>query len=161
MTLYEIDAGIADCIDGETGEVLDYEKLDGLQMERDKKIENIVFLIENTENDIAGLKEQEEIFKARRKASEKKLESLKGYLSYALQGQKFETVRAKVTFRKSEAVIVEDEAKVPKEYWTEKVTEGIDLTAVKDALKAGKSVEGARIEERYNPQINSVRRAET
>lgn len=160
MTLYEIEQQISDCVDEETGEILDYEKLDGLQMERDKKIENIVFLIENTENDIAGLKEQEEIFKARRKAAEKKLENLKGYLSYALQGQKFETVRAKVTFRKSEAVIVEDEAKVPKEYWTEKVTEGIDLTAVKDALKAGKSVSGTRIEERYNPQINNVRRAE-
>ena len=114
MTLYEIDAEIEACIDGETGEVLDYEKLDGLQIERDRKIENIVFLIENTEHDIEGLKAQEEIFKARRKASEKKLESLKGYLSYALQGQKFETLRAKVTFRKSEAVIVEDEAKVPK-----------------------------------------------
>lgn len=160
MTLYEIDAGIADCIDEETGEILDYEKLDGLQIERDKKIENIVFAIENTEHDIAGLKEQEEIFKARRQAAEKRRDSLKGYLSYALQGQKFETVRAKVTFRKSEAVIVEDEAKVPKEYWTEKVTEGIDLMAVKDALKAGKSVSGTRIEERYNPQINNVRRAE-
>ena len=160
MTLYEIDTGIADCIDEETGEILDYEKLDGLQIEREKKIENIVFAIENTEHDIAGLKEQEEIFKARRQAAEKRRDSLKGYLLYALQGQKFETVRAKVTFRKSEAVIVEDEAKVPKEYWTEKVTEGIDLTAVKGALKAGKSVSGTRIEERYNPQINNVRRAE-
>ena len=159
MTLYEIDAGIADCIDGETGEILDYEKLDGLQIERDRKIENIVFLIENTENDIAGLKEQEEIFKARRQAAKKKLESLKGYLSYALGGQKFETVKAKVSFRKSEAVIVENEAKIPKEYWTEKVTEGIDLTAVKNALKAGNDVAGARLEERLNPQINSVRRA--
>ena len=159
MTLYEIDARIGECIDVETGEILDYEKLDGLQMEREQKIENIVFLIENTEHDIAGLKEQEEIFKARRQASEKKLEKLKEDLSYALQGQKFETVRAKVTFRKSEAVIVENEAKVPKEYWTKKVTEGIDLTAVKTALKAGRDVSGARIEERYNPQINSVRKA--
>lgn len=159
MTLYEIKAGIADCIDEETGEILDYEKLDGLQLERDEKIENIVFLIENTKNDIAGLKEQEDIFKARRKAAEKKLESLKGYLSYALGGQKFETVKAKVSFRKSEAVIVENEAKIPKDYWVEKVTEGIDLTAIKNALKAGKGVDGARLEERLNPQINSVRRA--
>ena len=48
---------------------------------------------------------------------------------------------------------------MPKEYWTKKVTEGIDLTAVKTALKAGRDVSGARIEERYNPQINSVRKA--
>ena len=156
MTLYEIDAGIADCIDEETGEVLDYEKLDGLQIERDKKIENIVFAIENTENDILGLKEQEEIFKARRKVAEKKLENLKGYLSYALQGQKFETVRAKVTFRKSEAVIVENEELIPSDYWETMETERLDLTAVKKALKAGEDVDGARLEERLNPQINNV-----
>lgn len=156
MTLYEIDAGIADCIDEETGEVLDYEKLDGLQIEREKKIENIVFAIENTENDILGLKEQEEIFKARRKVAEKKLENLKGYLSYALQGQKFETVRAKVTFRKSEAVIVENEELIPSDYWETMETERLDLTAVKKALKAGEDVDGARLEERLNPQINNV-----
>ena len=80
MTIYEIERGIEECVDEETGEILDYEKLDMLQMERDKKIENIVFLIENTENEIEGLKRQEEIFKARRKAAEKKRESLKGYL---------------------------------------------------------------------------------
>ena len=160
MTLYEIKAGIADCIDEETGEILDYEKLDGLQLERDEKIENIVFLIENTKNDIAGLKEQEDIFKARRKAAEKKLESLKGYLSYALGGQKFETVKAKVSFRKSEAVTVENEELIPEDYWETVEVERIDLRAIKNALKAGKSVEGARIEERLNPQINSVRRAE-
>lgn len=156
MTLYEIDTGIADCIDEETGEILDYEKLDVLQIERDKKIENIVFAIENTENDILGLKEQEEIFKARRKVAEKKLENLKGYLSYALQGQKFETVRAKVTFRKSEAVIVENEELIPSDYWETMETERLDLTAVKKALKAGEDVDGARLEERLNPQINNV-----
>lgn len=158
MTLYEIDAGIAECIDEETGEILDYEKLDGLQLERDEKIENIVFLIENTKNDIAGLKEQEDIFKARRKAAEKKLESLKGYLSYALGGQKFETVKAKVSFRKSEAVTVEKEELIPSEYWETVEVERLDLIAIKNALKAGKEVDGARLEERLNPQINSVRR---
>lgn len=58
MTIYEIERGIEECVDEETGEILDYEKLDMLQMEREKKIENIVFLIENTENDIEGLKRQ-------------------------------------------------------------------------------------------------------
>ena len=114
MTLYEIDAGIAECIDEKTGEIVDYEKLDGLQMEREKKIENIVWLIENTENQIEGLKRQEEMFKARRKASEKKQESLKGYLTHALKGEKFETVKAKVSFIRSEAVTVENEELIPR-----------------------------------------------
>lgn len=159
MTLYEIDKAISDCIDEETGEILDYEKLDELQMDRDKKIENIVFLIENTENDIHGLKEQEEIFKARRQAEEKRRESLKAYLSQALQGQKFETVKAKVTFRKSESVAIEDESILPSEYWKTVTKQEADITAIKEALKAGKSVSGARLEERLNPQINPARRA--
>lgn len=161
MTIYEIERGIEECVDEETGEILDYEKLDMLQMERDKKIENIVFLIENTENDIEGLKRQEEIFKARRKAAEKKQESLKGYLSHVLQGQRFETVRAKVTFQKSTRTIIDNPALIPEEYKKTVVEEKINTDAIKAAIKAGKSVEGARIEERYNPQINSVRRAET
>ena len=33
--LYEIDQAILDCVDLETGEILDPEKLDALQMERD------------------------------------------------------------------------------------------------------------------------------
>ncbi len=160
MRLYEIDAGIAECIDEETGEILDFERLDALQMERDKKIENIVWAIENAENDIAGLKEQEEIFRARRQAAEKRRDGLKGYLSHALQGQKFETVKAKVTFRKSEAVAVDSDEHIPSQYWIREETERLNLTALKKALKSGVSVEGARLEERLNPQVNSVGRAE-
>ncbi len=159
MTLYEINAEIESCVDEETGEVLNFEKLDALQMEREKKIENIVWLIENTENEIAGLKEQEEIFKARRQAAERKAENLKEYLIHALGGQKFETVKAKITFIKSEVVKVDDESKIPVDYWSEVKTYKPDLTAIKRALRGGVSVNGAHLEERLNPQINPVRRA--
>lgn len=40
-SLYEIDAGILACIDQETGEILDVERLDALQMERRTKIEGV------------------------------------------------------------------------------------------------------------------------
>lgn len=36
MKLYEIEQAIMDCIDMETGEIIDAEKLDQLQMERSK-----------------------------------------------------------------------------------------------------------------------------
>ena len=38
MKLYEIDNAILDCIDLETGEVIDTERLDALNMERSKRI---------------------------------------------------------------------------------------------------------------------------
>ena len=40
MKLYEIDAAILGCIDQETGEVIDPEQLDALQIERETKLEN-------------------------------------------------------------------------------------------------------------------------
>lgn len=41
MSIYDIDAAIVSLIDAETGEVSDEEAFDALQMERDKKVENI------------------------------------------------------------------------------------------------------------------------
>lgn len=157
MTLYEIDKAIADCVDEETGEIFDVEKLDALNMERDRKIENIAHLCENVKNDIAGLKEQEQIFAARRKSAEKKLDSLKEYLTYALGGQRFETVAAKVTFRKGYETVIDDEKLIPSDYWTQKVTETVNKTAIKEAIKSGKEVPGAHVSETLNPQINAVR----
>ena len=41
MNLYEIDREILACIDYETGEILDSQRLEMLEMEKEKKIENI------------------------------------------------------------------------------------------------------------------------
>ena len=41
MKLYEIDEAILNCIDTETGEIIDADQLDKLTMERDTKIENV------------------------------------------------------------------------------------------------------------------------
>ena len=51
-TLYEINQDILDCIDLETGEVFDLDKLQNLQMEKNEKIENIALLIKNLKSDI-------------------------------------------------------------------------------------------------------------
>ena len=47
MKLYEIDNAILDCIDLETGEVIDTERLDALNMERDAKVENVACWIKD------------------------------------------------------------------------------------------------------------------
>ena len=41
MTLYEIQQEIFDCIDAETGEVIDFERLNQLTIDRLTKIDNI------------------------------------------------------------------------------------------------------------------------
>ena len=42
--LYEIDADIMGCVDTETGEIVDIERLKALEMERDAKIEGVIFM---------------------------------------------------------------------------------------------------------------------
>lgn len=157
MKLYEIDAAIESCIDSETGEILDLVKLTELQMERSKKIENVVLWYSNLESDIAALKEQEEFFSTRRKQAEGKRDSLKKWIIYTLGGEKFETIRAKVTFRKSSSVKV-DEAKLPEEYLHITEVRKPDLEAIGEALRQGKAIEGAWLEESLNPQINKARK---
>ena len=44
-TLYEIDTEILNCIDLDTGEILDVERLNALQVEKSKKIENVALYI--------------------------------------------------------------------------------------------------------------------
>ena len=47
MKLYEIDEAILNCIDTETGEIIDADQLDKLTMERDTKIENVACWIKD------------------------------------------------------------------------------------------------------------------
>ena len=42
MTLYEIDQRITELVDPETGELLDFDAFQALQMDRQEKIENAV-----------------------------------------------------------------------------------------------------------------------
>ena len=53
MNLFEIENEIMNCWDQETGEILDSDRLDQLEMERDTKIENIALYIKNLTADAA------------------------------------------------------------------------------------------------------------
>ena len=81
MNLFEIENEIMNCWDQETGEILDSDRLDQLEMERDTKIENIALYIKNLTADAEALKAEKQSFAERQKAAENKVESLKKYLS--------------------------------------------------------------------------------
>ena len=152
-SLYEIDKSIMECLDFETGEILDAERLDALQMERQEKVESVALWIKNLSADAIAYKAEKDAFAEREKAALKKIESLKAWLSGALEGQKFSTWRCAVTFRKSEAVEIEDEALIPQEMKTEKITYSPNKTAIKEAIKAGTEIPGCKLVERMNPTI--------
>ena len=151
MNLYEIDQAIMDAIDPETGEIID-EAFDSLVMTRNQKLENIGLYIKNLEADAAAFKAEKESFADRQKAAENKAASLKRYLSDFLAGQKFETLRVKVSFRKSESLEVSEEAKIPEEFLRYKEPE-INKADLKKAVKAGLVLEGVQLVEKQNISI--------
>ena len=146
MTIYEINQAIMECVDLETGEIIDTEQLDKLTMERDAKLENIACWIKELKAEAEALKVEKMAFAKRQQVAENKMESLKKYLAYALDGQAFKTTRASVTFRKSQSVEIADIYKLDENYLRYKEPEA-DKTAIKEAIKQGKTVAGATLVE--------------
>lgn len=150
--LYEINNAIMQCFDTETGEIVDYEAFEKLQMERDQKIENVALWYKNLVSDAAAYKAEKESFAEREKAAKAKAESLKKYLDTALDGNGFKTTRVAVTYRSSEAVVVDDVFSVGNKY-LKYGDPTVDKAAVKKALKAGEKIDGVHLEERNNISI--------
>lgn len=143
MNLYEIDAAVMACIDGETGEIVDEQKLNDLEMERGRKIENTALWIKNLRAEVKALKDEEAAFKARRQTAENKLDSLERYLSGYLDGQKFKSDKVSIFHRSIESVNVTDIDKVPQELT--RVTVEARKDDIKKLLKDGRVVPGAEL----------------
>lgn len=152
MNLYEIDSAIMNCVDMETGEIIDMEALEDLQMERDQKIEGIGCWIKNLLADAKALKEEKDNLAARQKAAENKAASLKTFLSRYLNGEKFKTAKVTISYRKSDSVDITEGAVIPEEYlkYSEPTPDKIGLKA---ALKAGEEFPGISIVTSSNIQI--------
>lgn len=156
MTLFEIDRAILDFqyeIDEETGEILNAEELDQLQMAREDKIEGVGLWIKNLTAEAEAVKKEKDAMADRQKRLEKKIESLRRYLEYALQGEKFSTPRIAMTFRRSESVFIPDEALLDDRFMNITLSKKPDKKLIKDTLKAGKEVPGAELITKQNLQI--------
>ena len=150
MKLYEIDSAILECIDIETGEIIDTERLDALNMERDAKVENVVCWIKDLKAEAEAIKAEKQKLAERQKVAENKADSLKKWVAYALGGQKFSTARCAVSFRNTESVEVTEEGlealiKEHDELLTYKAPEP-NKTAIKNAIKNdGLNVAGVQL----------------
>lgn len=144
-SLYQINQDILDCIDMETGEIIDVEAFQSLQIAREDKIENIALYYKNLIADAEAYKAEKNAFAEREKRAANKAESLKRYLQTELQGKPFKTVKADISYRKSTSVYIYDEAQLPKDYLVEKITTAPDKKAIGDKLKAGEEIAGAEL----------------
>lgn len=165
MRLYDIDtqleAALEAAFDPETGEILDEEamvRVDELQLARDTKIEGVALWIKNLTAEVEALEREEKAFSARKKAAKNKVERLKGWLSYALHGEKFKTDKAAISWRRSEALEIDEDLDPMRlveidPYFIKLPPPEFNKTKIKEALKDGTEIPGVRLVERQNIQI--------
>lgn len=152
MKLYEIDEKILECVDSETGEIIDPEKLNELQIAKDEKIESLGLWYKDLLAEVKALKEEKEVFAEREKRAKNKAESIKNYLDYVLNGEGFKTPKCLISFRKSKKTVVDDLSLISAKYLTFSEPKA-NLTEIKKAIESGEKVSGAHIEESNNIQI--------
>lgn len=160
-SLYEISADFLKALDGlevdeETGEIMNFDAVEALDAQFEDKAESVACYIKNLSAFAAGLKAEEENLSTRRKTVERRVDSVKKYLSSCLATvgkDKVETEKARISFRKSVQVQIDDEAALPADYVTTTVTTKPDKTAIKKAIQAGEDVAGASLVENRNIQI--------
>lgn len=155
-TLYELNDLLNNFeldIDEETGEILNAEALDALEMERNEKIENIALWIKNLKSDAEAYKREKEIFIKKERAAANKADRLKDYLAESLRGEKFKTDRVTISWRKSEAVVLDPLKLDPTAPYMVAQEPKPDKTMIREMLKHGEDVKGASLEVRENIQI--------
>lgn len=154
-TLYELVKEIENFdlqIDEETGELLNIDELDALQLEKDTKVENICLWIKNLKSDAEAYRTEKKAFEQKIRAAENKAARLTAYVDYILAGDKFKSSKVSVSYRKSEQIECADLLDVDVDYLRYKEPE-LDKKKIKDAIKAGIEVKGCQLVERQNLQI--------
>ena len=146
--LYQIDCEILDCVDYDTGEIIDEEKLEALEIERDMKIEGVILWRKDLIAEAEAVKAEGKKLYDRARVCENKAEQLKNYIEHALSGEKFKTDRCSVSYRKSSRVVIDDLHKLPVDVWKDLSEDWISKSKIKDMLESGQECNGAHIEEK-------------
>lgn len=137
------------------------EKLEKLGGELEEKADNIACVIKQLQAEATAIRTEEERLAERRKSREKNAERMKKYLAdnlLAVGKTKLETARNKISFRKSEAVEIDDfesfvqfAADYPNLLKAQKPQ--ADKVEVKKLIMLGIDVAGCRLQENSNIQI--------
>lgn len=122
------------------------------------KAQSVIAYIKNQEITEKMLDEHIRQMTGKLKAVKAQNQSLKDYLARNMQAAGITEIKAddgtfKASFRKSEAVVILDEAQIPAEFMREAVKTEPDKTAIRKAIESGREVAGAKIEGRKNLQI--------
>jgi len=128
------------------------DTLEGLEGEIEIKADNIACVIKEMFANAESIKHEEKKLAERRKAIENNGERLKKYLFNCLEAmnmKKIETPRNVISIRKNPAKLIIADDFIEKNYeYVEAIEQFfVDKGRLKEDLKAGKVVEGARLEQ--------------
>lgn len=156
MNLYEIkqefEKAIEECVDMETGEIINPARLEELNMVLTDKRENVALYIKNLSAEVKAIDEEAKNLTNRKRVLNNKVEGLKKYLADNLEGHKFETAKVVVSFRKSEQLEINSTEHIPAEYLISQEPK-IDKVALKNSIKQGIEINGVQIITKQNIQI--------
>lgn len=152
MTLYEIDSRMKTAfdaaIDPETGEILDEQMLylfEHLQLDRDKKIENLGLFIKDLKAEAEMLGNEADAFARRKRSAERKAEWLKKYLEQVMNGERYKSTKVVISYMNYKSVQIDDMDAIPDEY--KRVRVEPNKVDIKAALKDGEEIPGASLVE--------------
>lgn len=158
--LYEIENDLANIIeigadryvDGETGEIIDKETFDALQMEWSDKVEGVALGYKNESAEADAIKQEIEALTERMNRHKKKAEGYKAFLNMVLAGKKFETSKCLVKPTKSKSVEWNGNTEGLEDYMIPQEPKFDKASARKDLL-AGKVVPNCVLVEKTSVSI--------
>ena len=154
-TLYELTGQFLEIYNMEIDDETKLDTLESIDWTSDyeNKVEGYVKVIKSLEADIEARKNEKKRLDGLNKSDQSKIDNLKAALAVSMTetGQtRVDTTLFKVGFRKSKAVVV-DEDKLPKKYQI--VSYKPDKKEIKKLLESGATIRGDHIEERSNLSI--------
>ncbi|MGL5593341.1 MAG: siphovirus Gp157 family protein, partial [Cetobacterium sp.] len=163
MKAYEIVNGMIDTLDifleseQNEGDRENYEfVMEFLKDELQSKSSNIIKYIRNVSLEVEVLSQEEDRLEKLRKQKEKKVNSLKKYLTdilLNLDKNKIETELGNLGLRKSVSVAIDNLDLIPKKYIQKKIELVPDKRLLSEILKQGKNIKGVHLEDKYSLQI--------
>lgn len=158
MNIYEIDREIMSLVDPETGELADVEAFENLQMERERKVDNVIAWYKDTKALVEAMKAEKDNLSKRIATEEARLKRIGEYATYATGGQSYKSAVGAVSFRTSTSVEVDDDFI---EWATKNAPDLVNVvtdvkpnkTAIKEAMAEGKEFPAARLITKQNISI--------
>ena len=130
--------------------------LDELATQEESKVDSFGQFLRIESARAEALRAESQRLAARARAAENRINFLKMKYMQIMDQHGLKKVNGQVysiSVRTTDVVQITDEAALPPQYITEKITTAPDKTALRDALKAGAAVPGAQLAKSYSLRV--------